>query len=53
MRTTFWVSHEAGFYFRLLGYGLSVERDRRPSFSERYGYKRVWRIGRWAIEVLS
>lgn len=51
-RTTFWVTHEKGFYFRVFGYGLSVQRDREVYFSERYGYKKVWRLGRWAIEFL-
>lgn len=53
MRTTFWVSHEDGFYFRVLGYGLSVQRNRPVLFSERNGYKRVLRIGRWAVEWLK
>lgn len=53
MKTTFLVRHDDGFYFRLLGYGLSVQRDRPVLFSERNGYKRVLRIGRWAFEVLK
>lgn len=52
MRTTFWCSHESGFYFRIAGYGLSVERDMPALFSERYGYRRVLRFGRWAIQWL-
>jgi hypothetical protein len=53
MTNTFWVSHESGFYFRVFGYGLSIDSNRRVSFSERYGYRKVLRIGRWAIEVLA
>lgn len=53
MRTTFWCNHPNGFYFRVLGYGLAVERDRRVGFSERYGHKRVLRVGRWAFEWIN
>lgn len=53
MRTTFWVGHEDGFYFRVLGYGLSIHRDRPILFSERNGYKHVLRLGRWAVELLT
>jgi len=42
-----------GFYFRIRGYGLSVQRDRQKLFSERNGYKRVLRIGSWAAEWLK
>jgi hypothetical protein len=41
-----------GFYFRVAGWGLSFWKDRTPSFSARNGYKYVWTIGRWSIEVL-
>jgi hypothetical protein len=52
MRKTFWVSHSSGFYFRLFGYGLSFDLNLPRLFSERYGYRRVLRIGRLAIEWL-
>jgi len=53
MKRTFLVRHESGFYFRIVGYGLSIDSNRRVGFSERYGYRRVLRIGRWAIEWLT
>jgi hypothetical protein len=53
VKRTFWVRHESGFYFRVLGYGLSIDGNRRVGFSERYGYRKVLRIGRWAIEWLT
>lgn len=52
-RTTFYVSHRAGFYFRICGYGLAFTKDQRPLFSERMGYRKVLRIGRWAIQWLK
>lgn len=53
MRRTFFVKHSSGLYFRIGGYGLAFERDMTPLFSERNGYRRVWRIGRWAIQWLT
>ena len=57
MRTTFFVWGPrwgfTGFYFRLWGYGLSFERDAPVLFSERYGHRRVLRIGRWAVQWLK
>lgn len=53
MRTTFYVSHSHGFYFLIFGYGLAFAKDTRPLFSERNGYRKVLRIGRWAIECLK
>jgi len=57
MKSTFFVwgpKHGfSGFYFRVRGYGLSIQADRQVLFSERYGHKRVIRIGRWAIEWLK
>ena len=47
--------HEAGLWFRVFGYGLSI-RDRRkyrPLFSERYGYRRIWYIGWLSVEALK
>jgi hypothetical protein len=48
-------THQGGFWLRVFGRGLSVQ-DRRvlpAMFSERNGYRRVLRIGPWAIEPLS
>jgi hypothetical protein len=53
VKTTFWCNHESGFYFRVLGYGLAVERDMPMLFSERNGYRRALRIGRWAAQMLT
>jgi hypothetical protein len=52
-RGTFWVTMPGrGFYFRLRGYGLAVDRDLPVCFSERYGHRNVLRIGRWALQFL-
>lgn len=40
-------------FFRIFGYGLRYGVDHRPLFSERYGYRRVYRIGRLAFQVLK
>ena len=53
MRNTFWVTHGAGFYFRVMGYGLAIDRDMRRGFSERNGYQKVYRLGRWALQLLK
>lgn len=53
MKTTFWVNHPTGFYFRLWGFGFAVERDMPVLFSERYGHRKVWRQGRWAFQWLT
>lgn len=53
METTFWVSHEQGFYFRVRGYGLAVQRDMPRLFSERNGIRKVLRVGRWALQWLT
>lgn len=40
-----------GMWFRILGRGLSISYDhpRHIYFSERYGYRDVWRIWRFKI----
>ena len=43
----------AGFWIRVFGYGPFIRRDREVYFSERYGYRKVWRIGRWSFEWLK
>ena len=53
MRDTFWQWHESGFYFRVRGYGLSFDTDQRVSFSERYGHKKVLRLGKLAVQWLT
>lgn len=43
-----------GLWWRPLGgRGIHIARDRMRLFSERYGYRRVYRIGRWSLEFLS
>lgn len=42
-----------GFWFRVRGYGLRVAYGTLPLFSERYGYRRVLRVGPFAVEVLK
>ena len=49
---TYWVSHDGGFFFRLLGYGLSCQVDMPVLFSEREGHRRLLRIGRFSVEFL-
>jgi len=41
-----------GFWFRIFGYGMAVS-TMTPMFSERFGYRKIWRIGRVKIEWLS
>ena len=53
MRRTFYVVGPGIFYFRICGYGLAFQRDSRAYFSERMGFKKVLRIGRWAIQTLA
>ena len=53
-RTTFWAGMGSrGFYFRIRGYGLAVDNALPVLFSERYGHRRVLRIGRWALQLLK
>jgi len=46
--------YDGGFWFRVLGHGLSIvdKTKHRPLFSERHGYRKVLRIGRIGIEYL-
>ena len=41
-----------GFFFRLHGWGMGIQRDLPILFSERNGYRKRARIGRWAFTVL-
>ncbi len=47
-----WCAYRWGFWFRIRGYGLAVRRDSPVLFSERYGHRRVHRMGRWSFEWL-
>lgn len=51
-RFTFLCIDPKGFFFRICDKGLSFSLDAPVLFSERYGYRKVLRIGRLAIEVL-
>lgn len=42
-----------GMFFRVRGFGVSIEKDRPRLFAERIGFRRVYRFGRWAVEFLS
>ena len=48
----YFIAWKWGFWFRLFGRGPHVARDRGVYFSERYGYRKVLRIGRWSFEWL-
>lgn len=52
MKNTFIRCYRWGMYFRVFGRGLSIQRDLPVRFSERNGYRRVIRVGRWALEIL-
>ena len=47
--------YDGGFWIRLAGYGISVSDKIKhpPLFSERNGYRKVYRVGRWGIEFIS
>jgi hypothetical protein len=42
-------------WFRVYGYGLQIADKTRyqPLFSEREGYVKWWRIGKWGICILK
>lgn len=43
------------WWFRVWGFGLHFQNMRRNDyvpFSERYGYRRVWYLGRFKVKVL-
>lgn len=46
---------EYGFWFRLFGYGITVnDRSKYPApFSIRYGYRKELRIGKYGIQILK
>lgn len=51
-RSTYFCGHRRGVFFRIAGYGLSIDLHRPPLFSERNGFKRVLRFGPIALEFL-
>jgi hypothetical protein len=50
-----WNFYNGGFWIRAFGRGVIVTNKLKhpPLFSERNGYRHVFRIGRWAIEWLN
>lgn len=54
-KRTFIVFHETGFYFRIKGVGLSIEKSKgyQKLFSERYGYTKPFYIFGLRISVLK
>ena len=53
MRKTFFHKFADGMYFRVNGYGMAFQRDMPRLFSERNGFRRVFRVGRWSLEFLT
>ena len=49
------MTYDGGFWFRILGHGLSVQDKTKhpPVFSERHGHRRVLRLGKWGVEILQ
>lgn len=49
-----WYAYEGGFWIRICNHGLEfIDKSKYPPlFSERNGYKKVLRIGKWGIEFL-
>ena len=47
--------YKGGFWFRIFGYGLSVINKHKnpPLASERLGLRKVWRVGRYGVEILK
>ena len=47
--------YDGGFWIRIMGRGISIvdKHKHPPLFSERHGYRKVLRIGRWGIEFLK
>lgn len=53
----FWRNQEFGarhgFWFRVFGVGLCFCIDKPVYFSERYGHRKIFRLGRLAIHGLT
>lgn len=47
--------YDGSFWFRFYRFGLSVQdRSKHPAlFSERNGYTKVLRIGKWSVRVIK
>lgn len=55
MRLLEWHKRTGSFWFRVFGIGLSIQNREihRALFSERNGYRKVLRVGKWAILPLA
>jgi len=53
-RIVSWHSYDGGMWVRIFGRGASVvdKHKHPPLFSERNGYRKVLRIGKWRVEYL-
>jgi hypothetical protein len=52
-KLTYYVCYRWGAYFRIRGYGAALSMDLPVLFSERYGHRRVYRLGRVAFQWLK
>lgn len=56
-RMVSWHRYDGGFWLRIgnlgRGFAISDKIKHLPLFSERYGYRKVYRIGKWAFEILK
>lgn len=54
MKPLSWHRYDGGLWFRVFGLGLSIaDRSKHPAlFSERNGYEKVLRIGKWVVRGL-
>ena len=50
-----WHFYDGGFWLRIAGAGISVvdKSKHPPLFSERNGYTKVLRVGKWGVEWLK
>jgi hypothetical protein len=56
-RLVSWHRYDGGFWLRIgkrgRGFAVSDKIKHPPLFSERYGYRKVLRIGKWGFEILT
>jgi hypothetical protein len=56
-RMVSWHIYDGGFWLRIgergRGFAISDKIKHPPLFSERYGHRRVYRIGKWGFEILK
>ncbi len=52
----FYAYHDNGFlWFRIFGFGIVIKDTTKhaPSFSEKYGYTKTLRLGKYSISMLG